>query len=118
MNKVKVLALLIVGLMVGLPALAQAEKNADPTPRRFMGPDSASKVRLYEAKRRRNFGVDPDALVQRSTTSTSAGQTKACTTTIGPSPAAGQSSNGSGYRGNGENNSTVIITGDVINVCK
>lgn len=118
MNPLKVPALLIAGLMVGLPVWAQAEKNADPTPRRFMGPDSASKVRLYEAKRRRNFGVDPGTLVQQSMAATSAGQTKACNTTIGPAPAAGQSSTGSGYRGNGQNNSTVIITGDVINVCK
>ena len=117
MNRTMWPALLIAALMADTPAWAQAEKNADPTPRRFMGPESASKVRLYEAKRRRNFGVNPDVLVQQSTVTTSAGQTKACTTTVGPSAPSGQGS-GANWRSGGQNNSTVIVTGDVINVCK
>lgn len=121
MNRIRLPVLLcasvMAGLLTGAPAWAQAEKNADPTPRRFMGPDSASKVRVYEAKRRRNFGVDPDGVVRQSTVATSAGQTKACNTTVGPTANAGSTS-GSGWRGTGQNNSTVIITGDVINVCK
>jgi hypothetical protein len=109
---------LVLALLTCLTATAAMAQAGDPTPRTFMGPDSASKVRVYEAKRWRNFGVDPQALAERSVTVTPTGRSKACNTTIGPS--AGGTSSGRYGPGNARssNDSTVIVTGDVINVCK
>jgi hypothetical protein len=95
------------------------QRNSDPTPRTFMTPQAASKVRVYEAKQRRMFGLDTEAMVQQQTQVGASGSAKSCNTNIGPSQAA-QNSNGSGRYGLGQSSrdSTVIVTGDVINVCK
>lgn len=114
MNRSSILSVWLVGVSLSFGALAQQAPPSDPTPRKFMAPASATKVRIYEAKRWRNFGVDAEAVSQR-VVATSAGQTRSCNTTIGPAAAATQTT---GYRQNSQADSTVIISGDVINVCK
>lgn len=113
MNRSSILSVWLVGVSLSFGALAQQTPPSDPTPRKSMAPASATKVRIYEAKRWRNFGVDAEAVSQR-VVATSAGQTRSCNTTIGPATSAPQT----GYRQNGQADSTVIISGDVINVCK
>ncbi len=106
-------------IFISVAACAQT-KGADPTPRTFITPDSASKVRIYEAKQRRNMGVLEQNAMQSTSQVSSSGFAKSCNTTIGP--AAGSQANASGnsgrYGAGNNKESTVIVTGDVINVCK
>lgn len=111
-----ILNILLGAVIVSISAAVCAQnKNSDPTPRSFITPQNASKVRIYEAKQRRNFGVDSQGVVQNSTQVASSGFAKSCNTTIGPS---GGNQTNSGRSGSAPKESTVIVTGDVINVCK
>jgi hypothetical protein len=120
--KLFVSTLFLGGVIIFISTAVQAQnKNADPTPRTFITPQSASKVRVYEAKQRRSFGMDTQGTVRNSTQVASSGFAKSCNTTIGPSGGNQNSNSGnSGRYGTGSANkdSTVIVTGDVINVCK
>ena len=105
---------------LGASAAHAQGRNADPTPRNFITPQGASKVRVYEAKQRRNFGVNTEVTINSSTQVSSSGYAKSCNTTIGPT-GANQGTTGNTARygaGNSNKESTVIVTGDVINVCK
>jgi hypothetical protein len=106
------------GLLAGGSSYAQ-KANSDPTPRTFMTPQSASKIRVFEAKQWRMFGIEPDNLATSKTQVGASGTAKSCSTNIGPS-AASLSNNNSGRYGPGQatQDSTVIVTGDVISVCK
>lgn len=106
-------------VIIFMSAAAHAQnKNSDPTPRNFITPQSASKVRIYEAKQRRGFGVDTERTVRNSTQVGSSGQAKSCNTTIGPSGGSNTGNSGRYGVGNSHRENTVIVTGDVINVCK
>ncbi len=114
-------AIITCGVMGVTGGVYAQQKNSDPTPRTFMTPQSASKVRVYEAKQRRQFGLDTERLVQTSTQVGASGSAKSCNTTIGPSGGIGTQQQGnSGRYGSAasQRDSTVIVTGDVINVCK
>ncbi len=119
--KASIVNISVVTVMVFISAAVYAQsKGSDPTPRTFITPDSASKVRIYEAKQRRNTGVLEQNAVQSTSQVSSSGFAKSCNTTIGP--AAGSQANASGnsgrYGAGNNKDSTVIVTGDVINVCK
>jgi hypothetical protein len=120
--KASIVNISVAAMMVFISAAAYAQsKGSDPTPRTFITPDSASKVRVYEAKQRRSIGVLEQNAVQSTSQVSSSGFAKSCNTTIGP--AAGSQANSSGNSGrygagNANKDSTVIVTGDVINVCK
>jgi hypothetical protein len=120
--KASIVNISVAAMMIFVSAAVYAQsKGSDPTPRTFITPDSASKVRVYEAKQRRNLGILGQEVTQTSTQVSSSGFAKSCNTTIGP--AAGSQANTTGNSGrygtgNANKDSTVIVTGDVINVCK
>lgn len=120
--KVTVFTMTLGGVIIFISTAVYAQnKNGDPTPRTFITPQSASKVRVYEAKQRRSFGMDTEATVRSSTQVSSSGYAKSCNTTIGPSGGNQNSNSGNSGRygmGNTSSDNTVIVTGDVINVCK
>ncbi len=108
-------------MVLGAAAACAQSRGADPTPRTFITPDSASKVRVHEAKQRRSLGVLGQDAVQSTTQVSSSGFAKSCNTTIGPAAGSQAGSSGGSGRygvGNANKDSTVIVTGDVINVCK
>jgi hypothetical protein len=120
--KLSILTMSVGSVIIFISTAVYAQnKNADPTPRTFITPQSASKVRVYEAKQRRSFGMDTEGTVRNSTQVASSGFAKSCNTTIGPSGSNQNSNSGNSGRygtGNANKDSTVIVTGDVINVCK
>jgi hypothetical protein len=120
--KLSALTVSLGGVIIFISTAAFAQnKNADPTPRTFITPQSASKVRVFEAKQRRSFGVDAEGTVRNSTQVSSSGYAKSCNTTIGPSGSGQGNNSGNSGRygmGNSSRENTVIVTGDVINVCK
>ena len=115
-----VLGLVSIGLLTAATSAQAQNKNSDQTPRTFITPQSASKVRIFEAKQRRSFGLDTASVVSTSTQVGASGSAKSCNTNIGPAAPSGNATSGSGRYGPGSNtrDSTVIVTGDVINVCK
>lgn len=120
--KASIVHISVAMVMVLSAVAAQAQnKPSDPTPRTFITPDSASKVRVHEAKQRRTIGLIGQETVQNSTQVSSSGFAKSCNTTIGPAAGSQANSGGNSGRygvGNANKDSTVIVTGDVINVCK
>jgi hypothetical protein len=120
-NLSRLLPLALVGIFCFAASSQAQQKNSDPTPRTFMTPQAASKVRVYEAKQRKMFGLETQTLVDRSTQTGASGAAKSCNTNIGPSLSAqNTTASGTGRYGPGQSarDSTVIVTGDVINVCK
>lgn len=121
-TRLRPVVLLIASSLALGPAWPQQAKDGDPTPRKGIDPIDAAKVKQFEARRWLGFGADgvqPEQV--RSTVNGSIPGRRSCTTQIGPSAGADTGPAGqpvtSPRFGRG-NDSTVIVTGSVINLCR
>lgn len=107
-------------ILVGLATMACAANAAssDPTPRTTMSARTAAKVHVSEAKQWRLPDASANSATERVVTTTPSGRTQSCTTSVGPAAAPSAGFAPTGSRMGAQRESTVIVTGDVINVCK
>jgi hypothetical protein len=92
--------------------------DGDPTPRRSMDPHDHAKVQQIKAQRWMNFGANDNAVSHTDYQGAGSGS-KGCTTNIGSTPAsAPRAGEASGRYGPQPRQTTVIVTGSVINACK
>lgn len=99
------------------PALAHADGNGDPTPRLSLDPRDEAKVRQVMANRWHDFGANQNTITR--TVNQGAGGIRGCTTNIGPAQSVDATQPlSSGRYGPKPQNSTVVVAGSVINVCR
>jgi hypothetical protein len=109
---------LVSALLICACTCALAAKESDPTPRKSIDPREDAKIRHTLAQRWRNFGAEENTIT-RTVNQGAGGNSKGCSTTIGPALSSTQQSGpSSGRYGPQPKPSTVVVTGSVINACK